>query len=529
MYTRADLSVEDRLEIFCHFWQQRDDYGAVSSLAREWSISRHFIYDLASRVRGAVDWQLAGRKTVDAAGRRIAQLQERVQELEAERDHLSGQLEVEQRIRAGRRSRLLLELALCPVSEEKISRCLEAAFGAAVSTGWINEQINCAGTAALAIMHRREVREALREAALDEIFSHHKPILMLVEPQTLMAVAPTPADNRQGETWKGVLTRYPNLELAVSDQGSGLLKGVALSAGKIVHQADLFHFKRNLHREVRRLESYCYAALEKVEQARKLTTTQRLLESARVQARVEYRARAEDVDRKLTAFDWLEVIVAYLEEQFLPYDERRRCVRSYSAAQAVVDEVLELLAQITELNLKPVISQIEGIRANLLTYLIVLGKRLDQIEIDWRQIEGSRAAVCEAWARVWYRRARAGESERSQKQYLKALIGLFYWAQRVGNFTAVGEQVCAALDKVVRASSAVECINSIIRPYLSVKKQLSQRYLALVALYWDMRPLKQRGGRTPFEENGVDLRTKDWVELLESEMRKIAAAAQQKI
>jgi hypothetical protein len=40
------------------------------------------------------------------------------------------------------RFRLLLELALCPVSEEKIVRCLEAAFGRAgrVSSGWVNGQ-----------------------------------------------------------------------------------------------------------------------------------------------------------------------------------------------------------------------------------------------------------------------------------------------------------------------------------------------------------------------------------------------------
>jgi|RhiMetdeSRZDD1v2_1073273.scaffolds.fasta_scaffold2140843_1 hypothetical protein len=43
-----------------------------------------------------------------------------------------------------------------------------------------------------------------------------------------------------------------------------------------------------------------------------------------------------------------------------------------------------------------------------------------------------------------------------------------------------------------------------------------------------MRAPKQRGGRTPFEENGVDLGTKDQVELPESEMRKIATTTQRK-
>ena len=111
------------------------------------------------------------------------------------------------------------------------------------------------------------------------------------------------------------------------------------------------------------------------------------------------------------------------------------------------------------------------------------------------------------------------------REYVKALIGLSYWKQRVENFSEVQEQVYQALDQVVRASSAVECINSILRPFVSVKKHLSQSFLALIALYWNMRPLKQRKDRTPFEECGVDLGTSDWVELIESEMKLAARAA----
>lgn len=44
-----------------------------------------------------------------------------------------------------------------------------------------------------------------------------------------------------------------------------------------------------------------------------------------------------------------------------------------------------------------------------------------------------------------------------------------------------------------------------------------------------MRPLKQRGGRAPSEENGVVLGAKDQIELPESAVRKIAATAQRKV
>ena len=53
MYTRADVSAEDRMEIFSRHWRYGDERGTTTELAREWSVSRRFIYDLRARVRGA--------------------------------------------------------------------------------------------------------------------------------------------------------------------------------------------------------------------------------------------------------------------------------------------------------------------------------------------------------------------------------------------------------------------------------------------------------------------------------------------
>ncbi|MCA1601829.1 MAG: hypothetical protein LC776_09375, partial [Acidobacteria bacterium] len=170
MYTRADISLEDRLEIFSQFWRYQDDHGFITQLSREWETSRNFIYSLAERVREAVDWQVPGRKAADRLEEEVDRLKQRVRELESACNDLSGQLEVERQDKRDRRLQLLLELALCPVSEDKIGRCLGAAFGTVPSGGWINEQINRAGEAALAVMQRAEVRGALSEAALDEVF-----------------------------------------------------------------------------------------------------------------------------------------------------------------------------------------------------------------------------------------------------------------------------------------------------------------------------------------------------------------------
>jgi hypothetical protein len=210
MYTRSDITLEDRLEIFSRSWRFGDDYGTVSHLAEEFRTSRQFIYDLSARVKQALEWRPAGRPEEDRRPDEIARLKDRIRELEADCDELEGQLTLERDKPRQDRFRLLMELALSPVSEEKIVRCLEAAFGpeGRVSVGWVNRQLQKAGEAALSILQGAKLRESLREAAIDELFRHRQPILCVIDPQTLLATVPEAAENRKGETWQAVLDQY---------------------------------------------------------------------------------------------------------------------------------------------------------------------------------------------------------------------------------------------------------------------------------------------------------------------------------
>jgi hypothetical protein len=521
MYTRTDISLDDRLEIFSRYWRFGDDYGTVSHLAEEFRTSRQFVYDLSARVKQALDWRAAGRPEVDHRDDEITRLKQRIRELEADCDGLEGQLALERAKPRQDRFRLLMELALSPVSEEKIVRCLEAAFGpdGQVSVGWVNNQLQKAGQAALSILQGTKIRESVHEAAIDELFRHRQPILCVIDPQTLLATVPEAAENRKGETWQTVLDQYPNLEFVVSDQASGLRKGVNNSRRPIAHQYDVFHFKREIGRWLRSQEARCYELMEQVEQARRLIDAPRLLSSARVQARVEYRQKAATLDDRLLAFDWIELIVNYLYENLTAYDMRRKEIRTKAGAEAIIGEVLGLLKEVELINTKLLITMIEGARPGLLTFLTVLEKKLQQVEVRWRYVTGSRPAVFNALASAWYHRPEAHRSKRGQHAYLRALLGLRHWSRRIENFTEVQRQVYEALDQVVRASSAVECFNSLLRPYVSVKKHLSQGFLALIALYHNARPLQQRGDRSPLELAGVDLGDDDWVRLIEHEMR----------
>lgn len=60
------------------------------------------------------------------------------------------------------------------------------------------------------------------------------------------------------------------------------------------------------------------------------------------------------------------------------------------------------------------------------------------------------------------------------------------------------------MKNVVRASSMVECINSLIRPYLFLKKAVPNKFLLLLQFYFNTRKYRrsqkpERVGKSPFE------------------------------
>ena len=71
---------------------------------------------------------------------------------------------------------------------------------------------------------------------------------------------------------------------------------------------------------------------------------------------------------------------------------------------------------------------------------------------------------------------------------------------------------------VWRASSLVECVNSVVRMQQARHRKLSQGLLDLKRLYWNCRrlPTGRRRGRCPYELLGVPLPSTDFWTLLRS-------------
>ena len=73
--------------------------------------------------------------------------------------------------------------------------------------------------------------------------------------------------------------------------------------------------------------------------------------------------------------------------------------------------------------------------------------------------------------------------------------------------------------RTVRASSVVECMNSVIRMHQARHRTLTQPMMDLKRLYWNCRPFREgkRRGRSPYEHLQIGLPSYDFWELLNSD------------
>jgi hypothetical protein len=142
--------------------------------------------------------------------------------------------------------------------------------------------------------------------------------------------------------------------------------------------------------------------------------------------------------------------------------------------------------------------------------------------------EELRAALVALW---WLRRQRprnANPAAVGGYRLVAPLVHQMLCQQLDPNWQKSYRQVAAVLGRAVRASSAVECMNSVLRMHQSRHRTLNQGMLDLKRLYWNTRVFRggKRKGRCPYEHLGLNLPRCDFWGLLQDEMSQAGSPAQ---
>jgi hypothetical protein len=130
-----------------------------------------------------------------------------------------------------------------------------------------------------------------------------------------------------------------------------------------------------------------------------------------------------------------------------------------------------------------------------------------------------RAALVRLW---WLRRQRPGQAVTGSVRgagHVAHLVQQEICQKLDPNWREWYLQVAAVLRGTVRASSAVECRNSILRMHQARHRTMTQGMLDVKRLYWNTRVFRsgKRKGKCPYEHLGLKLASYDFCELLKEE------------
>jgi hypothetical protein len=136
-----------------------------------------------------------------------------------------------------------------------------------------------------------------------------------------------------------------------------------------------------------------------------------------------------------------------------------------------------------------------------------------------------RQAVVELWRRQQRGRPRAGATgPRATAAVAAVVVQVQVCRQLAADWEAAAARVARVLEGAVRASSVVECMNSVVRMHQARHRQLTQPLLDWKRLYWNCRDFAagKRRGQCPYEHLGLQLPTYDAWALLQMEPEEVA-------
>jgi hypothetical protein len=332
-----------------------------------------------------------------------------------------------------------------------------------------------------------------------------------IEPASMTAVFCHNAPDRTAATWDQQLQRFLRLEFVIADAAQGIASAVARrvaarrddpTAPRLELGLDVFHTAMEANRVLARHWRQAEAVWKKADQA---------------DAQVA-KAKQHGIDARGPAgaarVAWSQAIASFetVAREEAAWKRAHAALALFDPAGRLNDRAraaAEMAAAIADLT-GPEWSKVRNFLSDRrsLSFLDRMHRRLEEAE------PGPDRREVMAW-RWWLRHG--GPQPSAPVMELAREVGRDCKLDAAEQ--ASYERVAAVLGDTFRASSAVECMNSVLRMQQSRHRRMTQPMLDLKRLYWNCHAFRSgpRKDRCPYRALGLELPTYDFWELLRTD------------
>jgi hypothetical protein len=473
-------------------------FGAVSQHARDRGVCRQSIYREAAWVEARVDGS-AWQREIERLQQENGRLQQRLAELQ---QHLDQAVLLNQ----DKQAEFATVGQAIGVSLSDAHTLLDVLLpGKIPSVAKMGRWTQAAGHKAGVLLEVLDewARPRIRQAVADEIYVS-QPVLMVVEPESLCWVAGRRLDEPvTGAAWAKEFAYLPALEQVARDGGTCLGRGLAdlnhqrqeKGLPAVADQLDHFHLLREGGRVVGRAERLARRAFRTLEAAEADWAERGRQGQSRSGCHSHWRTCLAKAEHAMDIWAQQERAWEQLQAALRPFTPAGE-LNTRARAEAVLAEVLPQLPDPAFASFKRQLQRPEA-----LTYLDEIQRKLTALPVP--------AEVCNAAVRQEGLRRRPellrGETTEVAARRGVLLICAVILAQAgdMGQHTV--EAVRTLLRSSWRASSLVECVNSVVRMQQARHRKMSQGLLNLKRLYWNSHVFRtgRRRGTSPYQRLGI--------------------------
>jgi len=355
----------------------------------------------------------------------------------------------------------------------------------------------------------------------DEIFAKDIPLLITVDPISSAILRIELATKRTEVIWSKHLHAIQDngfqARLFATDGGVALRAAHQKTLGDIPWQLDTFHgISYRLGHCVRQFEKSAYAAIEAADKREDKVASAK--SNRVIEKRLKLYFKAENFsDQAIDLYDHFHYLYTILIHELNVFDSQAN-LRQREQVESTMKVVFELMESLNHKTINKKIASIRNALPNMLTYFDdasvavencqKLSSNQDALDALYLAWQWNKAVIK---SKVTARKHRAIEQRQSYLE-LAALC-----MEDEEKYIELKASVYAELDQIIQASSMVECINSILRPYLNnSKNQVTQEFLNTFMFYHNHRRYHagKRKGKTPMEILTGIKQTEDWITLL---------------